>query len=58
MCIVYIKSIFGFRNWKIELAIACKNNHKPSLLKVLIKMFGAKYLFYGFILAIDEIILK
>ncbi|VVC32376.1 ABC transporter type 1, transmembrane domain,ABC transporter-like,P-loop containing nucleoside triphosphate [Cinara cedri] len=44
--------------WNTELAIACKKKRNSSLLRVLIRMFGAKYLMYGIILATDEIVLK
>lgn len=49
---------FILRKWRLELANAFKAIRNPSLLRALIKMFGAKYGFYGFLLFIDEIIFK
>ncbi|KAL5233619.1 hypothetical protein ACI65C_001029 [Semiaphis heraclei] len=46
------------KTWKLELANAYLANRKPSLLRALIRMFGARYMFLGFIICIIEIILR
>lgn len=47
-----------YRSWRSELANAYSANRKPTLLRALIRMFGAKYMFLGLITCIIEIILK
>ncbi|XP_060873076.1 ATP-binding cassette sub-family C member 4-like isoform X2 [Metopolophium dirhodum] len=46
------------KKWRSELANAQKKNRNPSLLRVLIEIFGYKFMFYGFILFVDRVILK
>ncbi|XP_015366052.1 PREDICTED: probable multidrug resistance-associated protein lethal(2)03659 [Diuraphis noxia] len=46
------------RRWKIDIVNANKNNGDPSLLRVLVRMFGAKLMFYGLIQAFVEIVLR
>jgi len=52
------KIVFLVRRWKIETDNANKNNGDPSLLRVLVKMFGAKLMLYGLIQAFVEIVLR
>ncbi|XP_001946763.2 multidrug resistance-associated protein 4 [Acyrthosiphon pisum] len=44
--------------WNLELASAFKREQKPSLTRALIRMSAARYMFYGFLLFVDKIILK
>ncbi|XP_025192648.1 multidrug resistance-associated protein 4-like [Melanaphis sacchari] len=44
--------------WKNELANAKKTNRSPSLTKALIKMFGVKFMLFGSLHLIIEIVLK
>ncbi|VVC32375.1 ABC transporter type 1, transmembrane domain,ABC transporter-like,P-loop containing nucleoside triphosphate [Cinara cedri] len=46
------------KKWRIEQDISYKTNRRPSLLRVLIQMFGAKYMFCGSLIAFNELILK
>ncbi|CAH1736130.1 unnamed protein product [Aphis gossypii] len=46
------------KRWKVEMVQAKKNSRKPSLLRVLVLMFGAKLMLYGLILAFVEIVLR
>ncbi|VVC32363.1 Hypothetical protein CINCED_3A001687 [Cinara cedri] len=46
------------KRWKVELVNAKTANRKPSLLKVLINMFGSTLLFYGSIQTVVEMILR
>ncbi|KAF0749577.1 putative multidrug resistance-associated protein lethal(2)03659, partial [Aphis craccivora] len=43
--------------WKSELANAYLVNRKPALWRALIRMFGTKFMFLGFVICINEIIL-
>lgn len=49
---------FVRRQWELEVTMSCKSKRKPSLLRTLLSIFGAKFSFYGLLFAIDEIILK
>ncbi|XP_050060622.1 probable multidrug resistance-associated protein lethal(2)03659 isoform X2 [Aphis gossypii] len=42
--------------WRSELANACLVNRKPALWRALIRMFGTKFMFLGFVICISEII--
>ncbi|XP_074025677.1 probable multidrug resistance-associated protein lethal(2)03659 isoform X3 [Leptinotarsa decemlineata] len=42
--------------WKAEEERAAKKKKKPSLQRVLIKVFGLEFLFYGIVLALSELI--
>ncbi|KAF0769463.1 multidrug resistance-associated protein 4-like isoform X1, partial [Aphis craccivora] len=42
--------------WRSELANASSMNRNPNLLRALIRMFGAKFILYGFLFCIIEII--
>ncbi|KAE9539937.1 hypothetical protein AGLY_005189 [Aphis glycines] len=42
--------------WRSELANASSMNRNPNLLRALIRMFGAKFILYGLLLCIMEII--
>ncbi|CAI6360542.1 unnamed protein product [Macrosiphum euphorbiae] len=44
--------------WTSELSNANLENRKPTLLRALIRMFGAKYMFLGTVICILEIIFK
>lgn len=58
-CFVKIFSnYFGLRMWKIEMNKANAEKRKPSLLRVLIQIFGAKYMLCGILFAFIEIVLK
>lgn len=46
------------RIWKIELTNSEVKNQEPRLLKVLVKMFGIKILWYGSIQLFVEIVLR
>ncbi|KAL5233639.1 hypothetical protein ACI65C_001049 [Semiaphis heraclei] len=46
------------KRWKIDIVNANKKNGDPSLLRVLVQMFGVKLMFYGLILAFVEIVLR
>ncbi|CAI6363936.1 unnamed protein product [Macrosiphum euphorbiae] len=46
------------KTWRSELAHAYSVNRKPTFLRALIRMFGAKYMFLGFILCILNTIFK
>ncbi|CAH1738402.1 unnamed protein product [Aphis gossypii] len=46
------------KKWKLELASAFKLKRKPSLMRALIRMSATEYMFYGFLLSVDKIILK
>ncbi|XP_060872271.1 probable multidrug resistance-associated protein lethal(2)03659 isoform X2 [Metopolophium dirhodum] len=46
------------KRWKIETVNANKKNGDPSLLRVLVQMFGAKLMLYGLIQAFVEIVLR
>ncbi|XP_060851718.1 ATP-binding cassette sub-family C member 4-like isoform X2 [Rhopalosiphum padi] len=46
------------KQWRLEIVNAHKTNREPSLLRTLIRIFGYKFMIYGFILSIDKIILK
>ncbi|XP_008187158.1 probable multidrug resistance-associated protein lethal(2)03659 isoform X2 [Acyrthosiphon pisum] len=46
------------KEWRLELTNAYSANRTPSLPRALIKMFGYKYMFIGFIFAINDIIFK
>ncbi|XP_060851388.1 probable multidrug resistance-associated protein lethal(2)03659 [Rhopalosiphum padi] len=46
------------KRWKIETVNAKNENREPSLLRVLVRMFGAKLMLYGFIQAFVEIVLR
>ncbi|KAE9539572.1 hypothetical protein AGLY_004824 [Aphis glycines] len=46
------------KRWKVEMVQAEKNSRKPSLLRVLVLMFGAKLMLYGLIQAFVEIVLR
>jgi len=50
--------IFATRKWRSELVTAHNERRNPSLLRVLIRIYGAKYMLYGFILSVNEIVLK
>ncbi|KAF2887001.1 hypothetical protein ILUMI_19172, partial [Ignelater luminosus] len=45
-------------SWNLELERAKKSNRKPSLLRSLLKTFGAEYMVYGFILAVLDVGIK
>jgi ATP-binding cassette subfamily C (CFTR/MRP) protein 4 len=49
---------YYFRTWKLEMDHAYKDNRNPSLLRALIKIFGAEYMLHGFIQLFQEIFLK
>jgi len=46
------------KQWRLEIVNAYKTNREPSLLRPLIRIFGYKFMIYGFILFIDRVILK
>ncbi|XP_025200376.1 probable multidrug resistance-associated protein lethal(2)03659, partial [Melanaphis sacchari] len=46
------------KRWKIEMVNANNNYREPSLLRVLVRMFGVKFVLYGIILAFVEIFLR
>ncbi|KAF0746460.1 putative multidrug resistance-associated protein lethal(2)03659, partial [Aphis craccivora] len=46
------------KRWKVEMVQAKKSSRKPSLLRVLVLMFGAKLILYGLIQAFVEIVLR
>ncbi|XP_008188570.1 multidrug resistance-associated protein 4 isoform X1 [Acyrthosiphon pisum] len=46
------------KKWRLELANAHKKNRNPSLLRILIGIFGYEFMFYGFILFVDKGILR
>ncbi|CAI6363623.1 unnamed protein product [Macrosiphum euphorbiae] len=46
------------KTWRSELSNANLANRKPTLLRALIRMFGAKYMFLGIVFCILEIIFK
>uniref|UniRef100_A0A2S2QZL8 Multidrug resistance-associated protein 4 n=1 Tax=Sipha flava TaxID=143950 RepID=A0A2S2QZL8_9HEMI len=46
------------KTWKLEMDHAYKDNRNPSLLRALIKIFGAEYMLHGFIQLFQEIFLK
>ncbi|XP_025202264.1 probable multidrug resistance-associated protein lethal(2)03659 isoform X2 [Melanaphis sacchari] len=46
------------KKWNLELESAFKLKRKPSLTRALIRMSAIEYMFYGFLLFIDKIILK
>ncbi|XP_026820568.1 probable multidrug resistance-associated protein lethal(2)03659 isoform X1 [Rhopalosiphum maidis] len=46
------------KKWKLELASAFKLKRNPSLTRALIRMSATEYMFYGFLLSVDKIILK
>jgi hypothetical protein len=48
---------FVLRKWRIELAKAKESSRHPSLLRALLKMFGAKLMLCGFLLLIIETVL-
>jgi len=50
--------MFAIRKWRTELVTAHNERRNPSLLRVLIRIYGAKYMLYGFILSFNEIVLK
>ncbi|XP_025405874.1 probable multidrug resistance-associated protein lethal(2)03659 isoform X2 [Sipha flava] len=45
------------KKWRIELAKAKESSRHPSLLRALLKMFGAKLMLCGFLLLIIETVL-
>ncbi|XP_025406860.1 probable multidrug resistance-associated protein lethal(2)03659 [Sipha flava] len=46
------------KKWKFEVTEAKNKNRDPSLIRVLIKMFGAKIFYYGLIQIFIEVILR
>ncbi|XP_022172980.1 multidrug resistance-associated protein 4-like [Myzus persicae] len=57
----HIASVLGDqleKTWRSELANAYSVNRKPTLLRALIRMFGAKYMFLGFVICIIETVFK
>eukprot|EP00102_Acyrthosiphon_pisum_P018651 XP_016655861.1 PREDICTED: probable multidrug resistance-associated protein lethal(2)03659 isoform X2 [Acyrthosiphon pisum] len=46
------------KRWKIEIANAKSTKRKPSLLRVLVRMFGGSFLYYGLVQMFIEAILR
>eukprot|EP00102_Acyrthosiphon_pisum_P027033 XP_016664243.1 PREDICTED: probable multidrug resistance-associated protein lethal(2)03659 isoform X1 [Acyrthosiphon pisum] len=54
-------SLLGFeieRRWKIEIANAKNTNREPSLSRVLVRMFGGSFFYYGIIQMFVETVLR
>ncbi|CAI6363520.1 unnamed protein product [Macrosiphum euphorbiae] len=54
-------SLLGFeieKRWKIEIANAKSTNRKPSLSRVLVRMFGGSFLYYGIVQMFIETMLR
>lgn len=53
-----INVFFFHRTWKLEVDSAKKGHRNPSLLRALIKIFGADYMLHGIIQCFQEIFLR
>ena len=57
--IVKVIPYFYFcRLWNKELLQSERKKKEPSLLKVILKAFGARAFFYGFLIALSEMLFK